>query len=85
MAKASVNGQGKRQWPRQASMAKATPKFKRVHSAELLQNCSHIPRYRRRDALDCRRSVARPVAHIRRRWPHVRILLRGNSGFARRR
>ena len=65
-------------------MAKATPKFKRVHSAEFVQNCSHIPRYRRRDALDCRRSVARPVAHIRRRWPHVRILLpRGDLGFAR--
>ena len=23
------------------------------------------------------------TAHIRRRWPHVRILLRGDSGFAR--
>ena len=27
--------------------------------------------------------VARMVAHIRRRWPHVRILLRADSGFAR--
>ncbi len=27
--------------------------------------------------------VARIVAHIRRRWPHVRILLRADSGFAR--
>jgi hypothetical protein len=27
--------------------------------------------------------VARIVAHIRRVWPHVRILLRGDSGFAR--
>ena len=26
--------------------------------------------------------VARIVAHIRRRWPHVRILLRADSGFA---
>ena len=27
--------------------------------------------------------VARIVAHIRRRWPHVRILVRADSGFAR--
>jgi hypothetical protein len=27
--------------------------------------------------------VARVVAHIRRRWPRVRILLRADSGFAR--
>ena len=27
--------------------------------------------------------VARIVAHLRRRWPHVRILLRADSGFAR--
>src|SRR5438067_1626549 len=27
--------------------------------------------------------VARIIAHIRRRWPHVRILLRADSGFAR--
>src|ERR1700686_5307908 len=27
--------------------------------------------------------VARTVAHIRRRWPHVRILVRADSGFAR--
>src|ERR671929_2177109 len=27
--------------------------------------------------------VARIVAQIRRRWPRVRVLLRGNSGFAR--
>jgi hypothetical protein len=27
--------------------------------------------------------VARLVAHIRRRWPKVRILLRADSGFAR--
>jgi hypothetical protein len=27
--------------------------------------------------------VARIVAHIRRRWPRVRILVRGDSGFAR--
>jgi len=27
--------------------------------------------------------VARVVAQIRQRWPHVRILLRGDSGFAR--
>ncbi len=27
--------------------------------------------------------VTRIVAHIRRRWPHVRILLRADSGFAR--
>jgi len=29
------------------------------------------------------KEVARIVAHIRRRWPHVRILLRADSGFAR--
>jgi hypothetical protein len=27
--------------------------------------------------------VARIVAHIRRKWPRVRILLRADSGFAR--
>ncbi len=27
--------------------------------------------------------IARIVAHLRRRWPRVRILLRGDSGFAR--
>jgi hypothetical protein len=27
--------------------------------------------------------VARIIAHIRRRWPHVRIVLRADSGFAR--
>src|SRR3984893_7730201 len=27
--------------------------------------------------------VARIVAHVRRRWPHVRILVRADSGFAR--
>ena len=27
--------------------------------------------------------VARIVAQIRRRWPHVRILVRADSGFAR--
>ncbi|MGH8735413.1 MAG: IS1380 family transposase, partial [Burkholderiales bacterium] len=29
------------------------------------------------------KEVARIVAHIRRRWPYVRILLRADSGFAR--
>ena len=37
-----------------------------------------------RDAADgAVEEMARIVAHIRRRWTHVRILLRGDSGFAR--
>jgi Transposase DDE domain group 1 len=38
-----------------------------------------------RDAADgAVEEVARIIAHIRRRWPHVRILLRGDSGFGAR-
>src|SRR5712691_4115410 len=33
--------------------------------------------------LDADSQVARIVAHVRRRWPHVRILVRADSGFAR--
>jgi hypothetical protein len=33
-------------------------------------------------AVNAVEEVARIVAHIRRRWPHVRILLRADSGFA---